>query len=66
MLTRVLAEDLMLGLPGTTVFTETGALRGEAGLILETEIQRFEAGPAHAGSTARMAPPGLIDCRSSI
>ncbi|SDD31331.1 PqiC family protein [Belnapia rosea] len=61
MLTRVLAEDLMLRLPGTTVFTETGALRGEAGLILETEIQRFEAGPGPAVTLlAQLAlrPPG--------
>ena len=45
MVTRVLAEDLMQRLAGTTVLTETGSLRGEAGLIIETEVQRFEAGP---------------------
>jgi hypothetical protein len=45
MVTRVLAEDLMQRLPGSTVLTETGAVRGEAGLILEAEVQRFEAGP---------------------
>ncbi|MBL6079717.1 membrane integrity-associated transporter subunit PqiC [Belnapia sp. T18] len=45
MVTRVLAEDLMQRLAGSTVLTETGSLRGEAGLIIETEIQRFEAGP---------------------
>ena len=45
MVTRVLAEDLMQRLAGSTVLTETGSLRGEAGLIVETEVQRFEAGP---------------------
>lgn len=61
MVTRVLAEDLMQRLAGSTVLTETGALRGEAGLIIETEIQRFEAGPGPAVQLlAQLAirPPG--------
>ncbi|WP_052214346.1 membrane integrity-associated transporter subunit PqiC [Belnapia sp. F-4-1] len=61
MVTRVLAEDLMQRLAGSTVLTETGSLRGEAGLIVETEVQRFEAGPGPVVVlTAQFAlrPPG--------
>jgi hypothetical protein len=63
MVTRVLAEDLMQRLVGSTVLTETGALRGEAGLIIETEIQRFEAGPGpQVVLLAQLAlrPPGGV------
>ncbi|WP_424139728.1 PqiC family protein [Roseomonas chloroacetimidivorans] len=41
---RVLAENLMLRLPGTTVFAEGGALRGDSNVVVEAEILRFEAG----------------------
>lgn len=40
----VLGEDLTLRLPGTTVATEGGALRAEGEVVVEVDIQRFEAG----------------------
>lgn len=43
MLDRVLAEDLAQRLPNSTVFTESGAIRGDARLILEINIQRLDA-----------------------
>ncbi|MFT8246694.1 membrane integrity-associated transporter subunit PqiC [Roseomonas sp. BN140053] len=46
LLGRVLAENLTLRLPGSTVFAEGGALRGDGELVVEVEVQRFEAGPA--------------------
>jgi uncharacterized protein len=61
MVTRVLAEDLMRRLPGSTVLTETGSLRGEAGLIIECDLQRFEAGPGPVVvlvAQFAMRPPG--------
>lgn len=45
MVTRVLAEDLALRLPGDSVAAEGGALRIPASILAEVQIQRFEAGP---------------------
>ncbi|WP_186373925.1 membrane integrity-associated transporter subunit PqiC [Roseomonas gilardii] len=45
MVTRVLAENLALRLPGDSVAAEGGALRIPAGILAEVQIQRFEAGP---------------------
>jgi uncharacterized lipoprotein YmbA len=45
MVTRVLAEDLALRLPGDSVAAEGGALRIPANILAEVQIQRFEAGP---------------------
>ncbi|MBI0535064.1 membrane integrity-associated transporter subunit PqiC [Roseomonas sp. KE2513] len=42
----VLSEDLTLRLPGMTVATEGGALRAEGEVVVEVDIQRFEAGEA--------------------
>lgn len=43
MLDRILAEDLAQRLPHTPVFTESGAIGGNANLILEINIQRLDA-----------------------
>ena len=45
MVTRELAEDLALRLPGDSVAAEGGALRIPANILAEVQIQRFEAGP---------------------
>lgn len=45
MVTRVLAENLALRLPGDSVAAEGGALRIPASILAEVQIQRFEAGP---------------------
>jgi uncharacterized lipoprotein YmbA len=57
LLGRVLAEELMLRLPGTTVLTEGGALRGDGDFVVEIEILRFEAGPT--GKVELLAQVGL-------
>ncbi len=43
MLDRVLAQDLAQRLPNSTVFTESGAIQGDAALIVEINIQRLDA-----------------------
>jgi uncharacterized lipoprotein YmbA len=43
MLDRVLSEDLAQRLPNSSVFTESGAIQGNAALILELNIQRLDA-----------------------
>lgn len=42
MIGRVLAENLMQRLPGSTVFQETGAISVRPDVALEVEIQRFD------------------------
>jgi uncharacterized lipoprotein YmbA len=43
MVARVLAEDLNNRLPGTSVFTSTGAITADAGARVELDLQRFDA-----------------------
>ena len=43
MVARVLAEDLHNRLPGTTVFTSTGAITADTGARVEIDLQRFDA-----------------------
>jgi uncharacterized protein len=43
MLERVFTEDLVERLPGTAVFTEAGAISTAPDLVLELDIQRFDA-----------------------
>ena len=40
---RVLAEDLTLRLPGTSVFTSAGSISAEPDATLEIDLQRFDA-----------------------
>ncbi len=40
---RILAEDLNMRLPGTSVFTSAGAISAEANAKVELDIQRFDA-----------------------
>ena len=40
---RVLAEDLNLRLPGTSVFTAAGAISAEPNATIELDVQRFDA-----------------------
>ena len=42
MIARVLAQDLSQRLPGTAVFTESGALSSDPDLKLEIDVQRFD------------------------
>jgi len=46
MVSRVLAEDLNSRLPGTSVFTSTGAISVDAGATIEMDVQRFDADPS--------------------
>jgi uncharacterized lipoprotein YmbA len=43
MLDRVLSQDLAQRLPASTVFTEAGAIGGDARLVLEINIERLDA-----------------------
>jgi uncharacterized lipoprotein YmbA len=43
MLDRVLTEDLVERLPDTAVFTEAGAISTAPDLVLEIDVQRFDA-----------------------
>lgn len=43
MLGRVFAEDLVERLPETAVFTESGAISTNPDLVLELDVQRFDA-----------------------
>jgi hypothetical protein len=43
MVGEVLAENLTLRLPESTVYTEAGAISSEPDLIIEVHLQRFEA-----------------------
>ncbi|WP_161993788.1 PqiC family protein [Muricoccus nepalensis] len=47
LLGSVLAENLALRLPDATVVTEGGALRAEGDVVVEVDVQRFEAGSAN-------------------
>jgi len=49
---RILAEDLNARLPGTSVFTASGAISAEANATVELDIQRFGAGSSGAGTDA--------------
>ena len=40
---RILAEDLNLRLPGSSVFTAAGSISAEANATIELDIQRFDA-----------------------
>ncbi len=44
MVGRVLAQDLEQRLPGTTVFTEDGAITADAELTVEVDVRRFDQG----------------------
>ena len=46
MTARVLAEDLQRRLPGTSVFTSSGAISAETGAKVELDLQRFNADPS--------------------
>ena len=46
MVARVLAEDLNTRLPGTNVFTSTGAISVDPGATIEMDVQRFDADPS--------------------
>ena len=43
MLDRVFTEDLVERLPGTAVFSESGAISTAPDLVLEVDVQRFDA-----------------------
>ena len=42
MIGRVLAQDLTQRLPGSTVFTEAGAITADADTVVELDVQRFD------------------------
>jgi uncharacterized lipoprotein YmbA len=44
MLGRVLAEDLQQRLPGSSVFTEDGAISADADATVEVDVRRFDVG----------------------
>ena len=44
MLGRVLAQDLQQRLPGTSVFTEDGAITADADVTIEVDVRRFDVG----------------------
>ena len=46
MVSRVLAEDLNARLPGTSVFTSTGAISIDPAATIEMDVQRFDADPS--------------------
>ncbi len=46
MIGQTLAQDLQQRLPGTTVFTEAGAISTEAQAVLELDVTRFAQDPA--------------------
>ncbi len=46
MVARVLAEDLHNRLPGTSVFTSTGAISADTGARVEIDLQRFDSDPS--------------------
>jgi uncharacterized protein len=48
MLARVFTENLVQRLPGATVFPETGAISVQPDVVLEVNIQRFDADAAGA------------------
>ncbi|MBC7800644.1 MAG: membrane integrity-associated transporter subunit PqiC, partial [Gemmatimonadaceae bacterium] len=43
---RILAENLNLRLPGSSVFTSSGSISAEANATVELDIQRFDADAA--------------------
>jgi len=43
---RILAEDLNMRLPGSSVFTSAGSITAEADGTIEMDIQRFDADPS--------------------
>lgn len=43
MLNRVFTEDLVARLPGTAVYSESGAISTRPDLVLELDVQRFDA-----------------------
>lgn len=43
MVARVFTEDLVARMPGTAVFTESGAISTQPDVVLELDIQRFDA-----------------------
>ena len=46
MVARVLAEDLNMRLPGTSVFTSTGSISADAEATVELDLQKFDADPS--------------------
>ena len=44
MLGRILAEELSQRLPGTNVFSESGAITSDADSVVELNVQRMDAG----------------------
>ena len=42
---RILAEDLNMRLPGTSVFTSTGSISATADATIELDLQRFDLDP---------------------
>lgn len=48
MIGRVFAEDLLQRLPGTAVYSDTGAITARPDRVLEIEVQRFDLDPAGA------------------
>ncbi|WP_025319463.1 PqiC family protein [Granulibacter bethesdensis] len=43
MVDRILRQDLSLRLPGSTVFSESGAISADPTVIVEADLQRFES-----------------------
>jgi uncharacterized lipoprotein YmbA len=46
MIGRVFTEDLVQRLPGTAVYSDTGAITARPDLVLEIDIQRFDTDPS--------------------
>lgn len=57
MLGRVLAEDIEQRAPGSSVFTEGGAIRADADASIEIDVRRFDVGPK--GEVALVAEVAL-------
>jgi uncharacterized lipoprotein YmbA len=59
LITGKLAEDLTQRLPGSTVFTEQGAISANAAATVEVNVQRFDAEPD--GSVILLAQAAVED-----
>ncbi len=62
MIARVLAEDLTNRLPGTSVFTASGAISAEPNATVEVDVQRFDA--ATGGPVTLLAQVAVTRGRS--
>lgn len=57
MVGRVLSADLMQRLPGTSVYSDVGAITARPDLVLEVDVQRFDTDPD--GSVVLVAQIGV-------